>query len=436
MAYTMAYTDVSRRQYSTGSVFQRCEARYGCPPLDADKQRPDHSCKARWFGTLEAGFTASGTRRRVTVSGTSKSVVMRRLRDKRLELERDGAANTRRTVTVAKWAQTWLEAIQPHVRPSSYETDRAAVRWITASIGHHKLADLTPETVRAVAVAIRKDGGSSSTALRYHGSLMRMLKAASREGYNLPPNVLLAEKPKAAVNNREPLTLPECLRVLAHIQRRDDDGALLLPSASRWSLAMLQGLRQGEALGLTWDEVDLNAGQMTVCWQSQSLRYLDERDPERGFRIPDGYEARHLIGSTHLVRPKSKAGWRTMPLIPWAQTTLREWNEVAPDNEHGLVWPGRTTKAGTWPRNAASDRDEWVAIQQAAKVAHPAGRPYVVHEIRHAVATLLMELKVPESVRIAIIGHSSINSTRTYERVDPDQMRLALAGVGKALELD
>jgi integrase len=445
-AYTMAYTDLmARRDYKTGSIFQRCEPRYGCPtPVEGPphpttgkptKVRPEHDCKGRWFGTMEAGFTKDGTRRRITVSDAKKSVVVRRLRDKRVELDKAGPSNTRRTITVAKWSAEWLEAISTKVTPSSLTTDRAATKWIVKTIGHIKLADLTPQHVRSVAAAIRANGGSTSTALRYHGPLIRMLKAAAVEGYNIPPNVLLAAPPTAAINDREALPLPQALTIIRHLTRRED-GKLLIPGSSRWSLAFLQGIRQAEALGLAWENVDLQAGTLTICWQAKSLKYRDRDDTSKGFLVPDGYEAKPLVGATHLVRPKSAAGWRVMPLVDWAAAALAEWQDAAPDNAHGLVWPGRTNSAGTWPRNPASDRDQWEAIQAAAQVAHPSGRPYHVHEIRHTTATLLMKLKVPDSVRIAIMGHSKVTTTRGYEHVDQAQARLALAGVEKMLELD
>lgn len=430
MADNMADT-MSRRDYGTGSVFQKHD-HATCPPLDPDtKKRPEHKCKGRWMATVDDGFTASGGRRRVTVTGKTKTAVQQKLRDKRVELDKDGRAS-RRTVTLAKWAEAWLVAIQPHVRPSAYDTDKAAVKWIVPTIGHVHLADLTPGHVRALRAAIVADGKSTSTALRYHGSLIRMLKAAALEGYKVPPNSLLTEAPKKAVHDRQALDMDHTLAILEHLTRRVD-GAPVLPDSSRWSLAFLQGIRQAEALGLTWEQVSEDS--LTISWQVQSLRYRDRDDPSKGFRVPDGYEARHLVGATHLVRPKSRAGWRVIPLVPWAQTAIADWRDLAPDNAHGLVWPGRTTRAGDWPRNKASDREQFEAIQKAVNVAHPAGRPYLVHEIRNTTATLLMELKVPESVRIAIMGHSSITTTHGYEHVDISQQRAALQQVATLLAL-
>lgn len=402
MADKMADGIMTRAEYGSGSVYQR-------------------KSDWRWMATFESGYTASGGRKRATV--TTKGCVggcpdrckhiktlERKIRDKKAERAEQGHRNVKRTTSVAKWSAAWLEDIQTRVRPSAYETDVAASKAIVAAIGSVKLSELTPADVRAVAAYLRRHKKSSSTALRYHGSLMRMLKAAAVDGYAIPPNVLLAEKPKKAVSDRDAVPVDQAIKALGHIRT--------LPDGSRWALAFLQGLRQAEALGLTWDQVDLERRTLTISWQAKSLRYVDRNDPAAGFKMPDGYEARRIVGATHLVRPKSAAGWRVQPLTTWAANALTQWRDAAPENAHGLVWPGRTTKGETWPRNPASDREAWEAIQKAVGIAHPSGRPWTVHEIRHTTATLLLALNVPESVRVAIMGHSAIASTRGYEHVD------------------
>lgn len=417
MADTMADRAVTRSEYGTGSLYQR-------------------SSDWRWMASFDAGFTESGRRKRTTVSSAGcvggckprcphVAAIKRKIRDKRLELAERNNRPAKRTVSVARWSEVWLENIQTKVRPSAYETDKAAMKAVVAAIGEVKLADLQPADVRKVAAYLRKRGKSTSTALRYHGSLTRLLKAAAIEGYNIAPNVLLADAPKAAVHDREAIPLPQAVKILTHVST--------IPGGSRWALALLQGLRQAEALGLTWEQVDLEEGTLTISWQLKSLRYVDRTDPDAGFQMPDGYEARHLVGATHLVRPKSTAGWRVQPLIPWAANALRKWQDETTDT--GLVWPGRTRKGLTWPRNAASDRAEWDAIQAAVGVEHRNGRPYEVHEARNTTATILMELGVPESVRIAIMGHSNIATTRGYEHVDLTQSRLALERVGERFGL-
>lgn len=427
---------MARRDYKSGSLFQKCEARFGCPPLDPDGNRPTHDCKGRWFGMIEGGFTASGGRKRITVSATKKAVAARRLRDKKNELEREGTRSTKRTVTVAKWAEDWLAAIERDVTPTAYQTDAAAVRSIVAAIGSVKLTDVDPGDVNAVDRYIRKQGNNSSTSQRYHGSLMRMLTAASLHGYAIRPNVLLTKKPKAAVSDRDAIRPDQSMRVLAYLASLPPGHDLLRSgSAYRWALAFLQGHRSAESRGLTWQAIDLGMETLTISWQVKSLKYLEPANVTGGFRVPDGYEARHLVGATHLVRPKSKAGWRVQPLVEYASGALRVWREQAPDNPHDLVFAGRTQGGRTWPRNSASDLAEWHAIQATVGIAHPTGRPYHVHEIRHGTATLLQELGVDEATRIAIMGHSAIASTRDYEHVDLTNMRKALEKAAARLDL-
>jgi site-specific recombinase XerD len=110
---------------------------------------------------------------------------------------------------------------------------------------------------------------------------------------------------------------------------------------------------------------------------------------------------------------------------------LARWREIAPDSPHGLVWPALDGD----PASPAMDRAEWYGLQGAAEIGHPAGRHYTLHEARNTTATLLLELGVDESVRLAIMGHSSIATTRGYEHVDLTQTRRALDGVAERLQL-
>jgi len=445
----MATKSAPRRQYGTGAVTQECTPK--CPPAvevvgddgKTRRARPPHPCPGRWVGSIEAGITAKGTRRRVKVTGRTQAEAKAKLKEKQRQIAAEGLPTSGATVraTVKSWAASWLETCEATLRPKTVASYASLVRqWVLPTIGHRRLDALTPADVRAVTAAIAKAGRSAATAQRAQVVLTKMLRDAIAEGYQVPQRVLLVPTPAAGENDREAIEPRDALALLK--------AATALPDGSRWVAALLQGMRQGECLGLTWDCVDLDGGTLDISWQLQALPYKVRYDTSSGFRVPVGYKAVQLDGALHLVRPKSKSGTRIIPLVPWMTAALTRWRTEAPTSPHGLVWP---TEDGR-PRLSVDDRAAWWALQDTAQVASVdawhrpgvetdergpvlSGRRYLLHEARHTTATLLLEAGVSESVRIAIMGHSNISITRGYEHVSQTLARRALDDVAARLGL-
>lgn len=396
-----------RRQYQTGSVYLRTDG--------------------RWAGVLENGFTAAGKRRRTTVTAKTQAEVKRKLRDKQAELKAASSRRrTGRTVTVKSWAEEWLDMTQREVRPKTWATNRGQLRrWVIPTIGHLKISDVVPSDLRDVDRAMQRAGQAVSSRRRARTVVVKLLKDAVAEGHQVDANVYAApaRTSQARKNDRAAMELDEALAVIEEANRT-------LPHASRWQIAFLQGLRQGEALGLLQDATETAAGLLTVEWQLQSLPYVDRANKALGFRLPDDYEARHLEGGFHLVRPKTVKGERIIPLVPWAVDSLEAWGRVAPPNPHGLVW----TRPDGRPITDAADRAEFKALQDGAGVRHPSGRHYHVHEIRNTTATLLLEAGVDPFVITAIMGHTDIETSRSYMRLRAAKSREAMDAVGAQLQ--
>jgi len=401
---------VTRRDYGSGTIYQR----------------PD----GLWVGRIEAGTSVRGTRRRITVSAKTEAACRAKLKEKHRDILRNGAPiEGGARATVKSWAEPWLAAHAKTVRPKAYATDASAVRrWIVPTIGHRRLADLTRADVRSVLAAITSAGRSTTTALHAHGVLIRMLKAARAEGHHVELRVIETPRPAKAVSDREAIPTADALLLLGEARRHG--------AGERWAAAFLQGMRQGEVLGLTWDCVDLERGVIDVSWQRQDLPYLDKADRSKGFRVPDGFEARRLTGATHLTRPKTARGQRILPLVDWMQNALADLRARSQPNEWGLVFTmtdTRNHRDRTIPVRPERDRDEWEAIQARAGICHPTGRPYLIHEIRHTTATLLLELGVADSIIEAILGHAAL--VKAYLHVSTEQSRVALQGVAAKLGL-
>lgn len=400
----------AKRGYGRGSLYQRAS-------------------DGRWIGTYEAGWNAAGKRRRITVSAETEAKARRKLDRRISQIEDEGAAgDVDARTTVKQWAEVWLSIRETKARPSTYNADRSAVRqWIIPTIGHRKLTDLTRRDVRLVMDAQRTAKKSDGTRRRTHSTLRSLLKAARAEGHSVPLRVLEVEAPPPGINDRDALSVEQAVSILG--------AAAELPHGSRWVAALLQGMRQAECLGLTWEQVDLDRGLLVLSWQLQPLPYKVRRDTSSGFRVPDGYEARQLHGRMHLVRPKTKAGYRVIPLVPWMTSALRTWQESAGDSE--LVWPGPAGR----PIDQKDDDAEWYALQAAAGVAHPTRvkdgepAPFTVHEARHTTATLLLEAGIDPTVITAILGHSTILTSRGYMHTDTKMTGEALAKVAERLAL-
>jgi len=393
-----------RRQYGTGTITQR-------------------KSDGLWVGRFDAGWTSNNTRRRITVSAKTRAECAARLKERQRQYEESrSATNLDPRETVRSWSEKWLPMRQKKSRPTTYTTDAGTVRkWIVPTLGHRRLAELNPGDLRNLEATIRAAGRTSTTALHAHKTLLSMLKAATVEGHRIAPGVMVAPKPTKALHDRTEIPLDDALAILRVIGQRDD--------ADRWLSAMLNGMRQGESLGLTWACVLFDTNQIDVSWQLQTLPYNVKGDRTSGFRLPDNFEARHLTAQFHLTRPKTAHGTRMIPLVPWMRQALERRREIWQPNPWDLVWVSPTGR----PIRDEDDRARWHAIQDEAGVKHPSGRHYHLHETRHTVVSLLMRAGERQHVIEAIVGHAVLVST--YVHIDDTQTRNALEGLAATLHL-
>jgi len=419
-----------RRQYGSGSIVQTHTG--DCPPSapvlnpatgKTRLLRPEHTCRGPWVGRFQAGWKPDGARRIITVTATTEAECKRRLERRMGELADDPGNVRGGHVTVKAWAEEYLPQLATRARPHYYTAEASNLRrWIIPTLGTQRLDALTPADVRKVTKAVRAAGLTSTHAGNVQGTLERMLKAALAEGMTVSRLAIEVPHPGKAVNDRSAIPARHMLPLIARALEPED------ASGSRWLAALTEPWRPAETLGLTWDMVNLEEGVADVAWQLQPLPYNVAYDRTSGFRVPDGYDVRPLVGAYHLVKPKTKSGVRRTPLTPLMQAALIVWRDHCPANPWGLIWPD----ARGLPRDASDDREAWYTFQDAAGVAPDdarAGRDparYLLYEARHTGATMLLEAGVDNQVIVELMGHSSILSTRSYQHPNLELMREAL----------
>ncbi|MBX3097312.1 MAG: site-specific integrase [Fimbriimonadaceae bacterium] len=384
--------------------------------------------RGQWVATIEAGWTAHGTRHRLTLKARTESEVRTRLVEAKRRIATEGGVTSFASITIKRWCELWLAQRQRVVRPGTYVSDRSAVnRWIIPTIGHVRLDAVAPADVRRVASAQETAGLALPTMQRSHAVLGKILADAVAEGYQVPQRARDTAGSGVGPSPRQALSREDAMRIIAVIESR--------PDASRWVAALIAGLRPAEALGLTWDMVNLEAATMTLAWQLKPLPYVKHRNPSSGFRVPLGFESRHLVGAYHLVRPKTRAGIRVVPMVPWLVDALSTWHASRPSSPFDLVWPREDGS----PRSAEYDRSQWYEIVDQANVtvalADGETRRPLLYEARHTAATLLLASGVDDTTIKAVLGHSSVLSTQAYLHADRARSQEALATSAEMLGL-
>ncbi len=273
--------------------------------------------------------------------------------------------------------------------------------YLTPALGRHQLAKLQPEHVQTLMNQMLEAGGkdgqglSPRTVQRARAVLRRALNQALKWGM-VPRNVATLVDPPRSRTPRFTTLRPEQGRVLLDAARGDRFEAL-------YRVALSLGLRQGEALGLRWEDVELQAGTLRVA---VALQRFD--------------------GKLQLVEPKTDRSRRVLS-VPTALVSAlkahraRQLQErlLAGDRwrDSGLVF---TSRIGTplEPRN----------VTRAYKaLLTRAGLPDIrFHDLRHSCASLLVAQGLHPRVVMETLGHSQISLTmNTYAHVLADVQREA-----------
>lgn len=394
-----------------------------------------------WHGWVTVGTKDDGSPDRRHRKARTEAAVTRKVRE--LEGRRDSGQMTGagRPITVGQWMETWLTTIAPRrIRRSTLETTYAPkVRnRIIPGLGRHRLDRLTPEHIERFYMRLDADGLAPATVLQIHRILSRALKVAVQRGYVARNVATLVDAPSVSQAEIEPLTLDEALRITRH--------AATQRNGTRWSVALALGLRQGEALGLQWRYVDLDARTLTVRWQLQRLpwrhgcadrqacsagRHRDDCPPDCTGHARNCPQ--RTGGGLQLADVKSDKSRRTIALPAQLVIALRahrsaqaqERQTAGPAwHESDFVW----CQANGRPIGSHADWDEWHALLKAAGV-----RRVRVHDARHTAATLLLAQGVDQRVVMEILGHSQISMTSRYAHVLPLVMADAAERIGRAL---
>ena len=348
-------------------------------------------------------FGPDGKRR--YVSAKRKGDAERALRQVMTDADR-GLVFEAGTLTVEDYLNRWpTDSVKDTVRGTTFERyEQITRKHIIPEVGRVKLKALTLAHVRGLYKAKLESGLSPRTVQYVHVTLHKALKQAEHDGL-VPRNVTKAVRPpQVRREEMRPLT-PDQVGVLFGAAR----GARL---EALYVLAVTTGLRQGELLGLKWEDVDLDNGTLRVRRALTTAK-----------------------GGPVLAAPKTKGSRRTVKLPPTASEALkghlgRQLEEIDAAGplwcENGLIF---ASEAGE-----PLDR-RYVTTHLFKPLLERASLPQVrFHDLRHTCATLLLSKNVNPKVVSEMLGHASIAITLdTYSHVLPTMQDSAARAMEEAL---
>ncbi len=312
------------------------------------------------FGTSHCGALLPGSRhdysaalRRALPYFAAKP--LRSITPKQLEDFRDKELLAIRDRQRAVTAQALIRAERKlsRLRSMKLDTERASAR----------IAEL-----RSRATAVER--GGTKAVNKTLGALRTFLKWAQARGY-------VAQNVAQHVKKLKPMTLSdvpmeETVLGPAELQR------LIAATAPEWRVGMqllaYGGLRIGEMLGVSWDDVELDAGRVLV--------------------------RRQLAGDTGTLREtKTKAGRRFVPLRPAMTLELKRWKLACPKGPFNLVNPNS--------EGAPMNHFNWRARVFRPALRRAGLRRVRVHDLRHSCASLWLAAGVDIAEVSRALGHAS-----------------------------
>jgi integrase len=308
----------------------------------------------------------------------------------------------------------WLPAIKGTLRPTTYASyTMLAKEHIIPRLGNLQLQNLSAAAINALYAHLgehgRVHGGgplSASSVRRVHAVLHCACHDAVRWGRLTVNPVAAADPPKASAEHSDRLPVWTAEQLSAFLESVADDRLFPL-----WRLLAMTGMRRGEALGLAWDDLDMESGRLTICraW------------------VP-------VNGVAQMSEPKTRRGRRTIALDPVTLDTLKvhaacqaneqsEWNEAWIDS--GFVFT----------REDGQPLHPWVVSKAFRDHRKAAMLPEIpLHGLRHTYATLALASGINPRIVSGRLGHATVALTLdVYSHVLPQQDRQAAEAIAALL---
>ena len=311
-----------RRRYGSSAALPDCNKRFWV------ERRPKESCP-----TCGGELRETDERRRETKGGFATRKDCQAAMNKLLVAVEQQSYSAPTKATVREYlTKEWLPAVKATIRPSTYNSYVQHVEChICPHIGSVKLAKLTGSQVNALYAKLAESGsgngrkGLSPQTIRHvHACLHKACRDAVRWGHISRNPLDAADPPRKSGDGTKEMQTWTAEQLKAFLDAVHDDRLCPL-----WHLIAFTGMRRGEAIGLRWQDVDLENSRLSV----------------RRALIPTNREV-------VISEPKTAKGRRVIALDPATVEVLKSQAARQLDEQRSGTRPGSTQGWCSRPRTA------------------------------------------------------------------------------------
>ena len=359
-----------------------------------------------WEGRVTVGYDpGSGKQIRKTFTGKSQKEVREKMQAAAVAVnDKDYFEPSK--ITVAAWFDLWFQDYCGDKKFLTVKQYKSMTEThIKPALGAVKISKLTPpmiqkfynelqRTGRTITekdkntgkITTRQEPLSAKTVKNIHGIMSKALSTAVHVGYIKSNPTERVTLPRVEKKEIHPLTDEQVKAFMQECRGHEYERV--------FKLILFTGLREGEALGLTWDCVDFTTGTLKITKQLQ-------KRPER-----DG-------GYTLAPLKNDKA--RTITAAPFVMQLLREQQKTQIEQrlKAGEAWQGwqdmEERKTGfVFTRDTGRYLDVTMVYKRYKKLAAAIGAPESrVHDLRHTFAVLSLQNGDPIKTVQDNLGHAT-----------------------------
>lgn len=387
--------------------------------------------KSAWTIVLDVGTDAvTGKRKQrwIAVRGTKREAEARLV--ELLHRVEEGEFVEPSNVTFGEWLDKWLEiAVTGKKAPRTEERYRGLInRHIKPTLGGIPLQKLNAVAIESFyAMKAKEKRPLASATLQLVQTVVHSaLASAERKRYVTRNEAKLVDgKPRASRDTHE--------LIKANCWDAEEANTFLATArkagprpAAFYQLAIETGMRKNELCGLKWEDVNLDAGRVTI------VRQLVRPGKEPVFGPPKGSKPTRPAIRGVDISPETAEFLRELKRHQ-AEAKMR--NRTA-YRDNGLVftkeWTDMSRKTDSLGDPLQSNN---LGQREFAKLLEASGmRRIKFHGLRHTAATLMLQEGVPPKVVAERLGHRSVTITmEIYAHALPSAQKDAAARMGALL---